>query len=172
MPKRKQTNYEVTGDQEEQVRKRPHISTNHDVSDTTLPSHNPSSDYNAVNTTNVHIKSGGRIRNYAEYCLKWLKDSGDRAVTLHGQAACATKAVTVAELVKRLNRTESKQHSSTSDASTLPAVLAQRTEIGRVTSTAPTASVGHHIGRSSGTRSKPVIRITLTKLSSVMTASS
>jgi hypothetical protein len=96
---------------------------------------------------------------------------------LHGQAACATKAVTVAELIKRLNRRESKQYSSTGGGAPVSAVLAQRTEIGRVTPQAfhgsnTTTSVGQHIGRGSSTRSKPVIRITLTKLSSVMTASS
>jgi hypothetical protein len=77
VPKRKQINsvHDIASDQEEQVRKRPHVSTSHDVSDAMLLSRNLSPDYIAVNTTDVHIKSGGRIRNYAEYCLKWLKVS-------------------------------------------------------------------------------------------------
>ncbi|RKP23314.1 hypothetical protein SYNPS1DRAFT_30955 [Syncephalis pseudoplumigaleata] len=172
--------HHAAGDQEEQARKRPHLLPAHDPLDApaSTPSHDARTNDTAVNTTSVHIKSGGRIRNYADYCLKWLKDEGDRAVTLHGQAACATKAVTVAELVKRLSRTGEGRPRSTTTTTTmatsaLSAVLAQRTEIGRVTSPASQhpQHPQHPAGRGNG-RSEPVIRITLTKLSSVMTAPS
>ncbi|KAI9595377.1 hypothetical protein BDF19DRAFT_441691 [Syncephalis fuscata] len=205
MPKRKQavSFHDVNAMEEveaQQPRKRSHkYSANNTFAAATQVTHeqqqqqqsspssppSPPPDHSVVNTTNVHIKSGGRIRNYAEYCLKWLKDDGDRAVTLLGQAACVTKAVTVAELVKRLS------HADNGNTNTLQPTLAQQTEIGRAsslpynsleradmtklanTSVALSSSASQMAmnNNNHNTRNQPVIRITLTKLSSVMTAS-